>query len=84
MSRRSLIHSLDRCKSFETFLELNLDKFGSFLTPVRSKKAPHLGILIFRHIQCYLKLVSANFSQILFFTSNDSPSKTAKNVFYFI
>ena len=31
-----------------------------------------------------LKLVSAVFYQIFIFSSNDSPSKTLKNVFYFI
>ena len=31
-----------------------------------------------------LKLVSAIFYQIFIFSSNDSPSKTMKNVFYFI
>ena len=31
-----------------------------------------------------LNLVSAIFYQIFFFSSNDSPSKTIKNVFYFI
>ena len=32
----------------------------------------------------YLKLVSAIFLEIFIFSSNDSPSKTIKNVFYFI
>ena len=32
----------------------------------------------------YLKLVSAIFYQIFIFSPNDSPSKTVKNVFYFI
>ena len=31
-----------------------------------------------------LKLVSAIFCQIFIFSPNDSPSKTMKNVFYFI
>ena len=31
-----------------------------------------------------LKLVSANFYQIFISSPNDSPSKTMKNVFYFI
>ena len=31
-----------------------------------------------------LKLVSAIFYQIFIFAPHDSPSKTAKNVFYFI
>ena len=31
-----------------------------------------------------LKLVSAIFNQIFIFSPNDSPSKTKKNVFYFI
>ena len=31
-----------------------------------------------------LKLVSAIFYQIFIFSPNDSPSKTTKNVFYFI
>ena len=34
--------------------------------------------------KCYLKLVSAIFYQIFIFSPNDSPSKTMKNVFYFI
>ena len=32
----------------------------------------------------YLKLVSAIFYEIFIFSPNDSPSKTIKNVFYFI
>ena len=32
----------------------------------------------------FLKLVSAIFYQILFFSPNDSPLKTIKNVFYLI
>ena len=32
----------------------------------------------------HLKLVSAIFYQIFIFPPNDSPSKTRKNVFYFI
>ena len=32
----------------------------------------------------HLKLVSAIFYQIFIFSSNDSPLKTMKNVFYFI
>ena len=32
----------------------------------------------------YLKLVSAIFYQIFIFSSSDRPSKTMKNVFYFI
>ena len=35
-------------------------------------------------VKTSLKLVSAIFYQILIFSPNDSPSKTAKNVFYFI
>ena len=35
-------------------------------------------------IKYCLKLVSAIFYQILIFSSNDSPSITMKNVFYFI
>ena len=35
-------------------------------------------------ITAFLKLVSAIFYQIFIFSSNDSPSKTIKNVFYFI
>ena len=34
--------------------------------------------------QGYLKLVSAIFYQFLIFSPDDSPSKTVKNVFYFI
>ena len=37
-----------------------------------------------RHWNSGLKLVSANFYQIFIFSPNDSPSKTMKNVFYFI
>ena len=32
----------------------------------------------------YLNLVSAIFYQIIIFSSNDRPSRTMKNVFYFI
>ena len=32
----------------------------------------------------FLKLVSAIFCEIFIFSSNDSPSKVMKNVFYFI
>ena len=35
-------------------------------------------------IQSTLKLVSAIFYEIFIFSPNDSPSKTVKNVFYFI
>ena len=50
--------------------------------------AKHLGMLDSTHkqkvfIQC-LKLVSTIFYQIFIFSPNDSPSKTMKNVFYFI
>ena len=34
--------------------------------------------------QSYLKLVSVIFYQFFIFPSNDSPSKTMTNVFYFI
>ena len=33
---------------------------------------------------CLLKLASAIFYQIFIFSPNDNPSKTMKNVFYFI
>ena len=35
-------------------------------------------------VNILVKLVSAIFYQILIFSPNDSPSKTVKNVFYFI
>ena len=35
-------------------------------------------------VKCNLKLVSTIFIKFLFFSPNDSPSKTMKNVFYFI
>ena len=35
-------------------------------------------------VSILVKLVSAIFYQILIFSPNDSPSKTVKNVFYFI
>ena len=34
--------------------------------------------------KCKLKLVSAIFYQVFIFSPNDRPSKTVKNVFYFI
>ena len=34
--------------------------------------------------ESYLKLVSATFLSNCYFSPNDSPSKTMKNVFYFI
>ena len=37
-----------------------------------------------KHCILTLKLVSAIFYQIFIFSPNDSPSKTIKNVFYFI
>ena len=39
---------------------------------------------LYLHKIILLNLVSAIFYQIFFFSSNDSPSKTIKNVFYFI
>ena len=41
-------------------------------------------IMKFVSIVNLLKLVSAIFYQIFIFTANDSPSKTMKNIFYFI
>ena len=38
----------------------------------------------FEDYDVYLKLVSTIFYQIFIFSPNDSPSKTIKNVFYFI
>ena len=35
-------------------------------------------------VNILVKLVSAIFYQILIFSPNDSPSKTVKNIFYFI
>ena len=49
-----------------------------------------LHFLLWRHIKekqilmIFLKFVSAIFYQISIFSSNDSPLKTVKNVFYFI
>ena len=39
---------------------------------------------IFEGLRANLKLVSAFFYQIFIFSPNDNPSKTIKNVFYFI
>ena len=42
-------------------------------------------MLIIEHLcELLLKLVSAIFIKFLFFSPNDSPSKTMKNAFYFI
>ena len=44
---------------------------------------PRYILFFFRELPL-LKLVSANFYQILIFSLNDSPLKFMKNVFYFI
>ena len=37
-----------------------------------------------RFVMTFLKLVSAIFNQVFIFSPKDSPSKTIRNVFYFI
>ena len=39
---------------------------------------------LLRNEQCYLKLVHVIFYQNFIFSASDSPSKTMKNIFYFI
>ena len=60
-----------------TTIVLNLAKLIAFINLFISD-------LINELLFCILKLVSAIFYQILIFAPNDSPSKTMKNVFYFI
>ena len=71
------------------FLALNILvslKTSLSLTTQKQKPGPFLAFLMAMIIGwfLYLKLVSAIFYQSFIFTPNASPSKTMKNVFYFI
>ena len=89
------IHTLNYKSGLELVKE---NRFGKFFKQIEEKGPQHTKIfldlrVILRKMRrvltkffilIWLKLVSAIFYQIFNFTSNDRPSKTLKNVFYFI
>ena len=74
------------CVAFLAFNILISLKTSLALTTQKQKLGLFLAFLMTMIIGwfLYLKLVSAIFYQSFIFSPNDSPSKTMKNVFYFM
>ena len=56
----------------------------AYLEPSQTSIMELFSLRLSHILKTYLKLVSAIFYQIFIFSPNDSPSKTEKNIFYFI
>ena len=56
----------------------------TFIDLVYSRKRENMGSISYPRKKASLKFVFAIFSPIFIFSPNDNPSKTLKNVFYFI
>ena len=70
-------------RSYEKFEILNMTLSDKVNERYSNRKISKMNYL-FENEEKSLKPVSAIFYQIFIFSSNDRPSKTMKNVFYFI